>query len=1377
MVTSNLHASGLARIILINSYIHSETGPDFFEFDFRGHTQVNGANGSGKTSLLKLIPFFYGIEPGRITSSSGVRKNFSGYYLPYADSAIIFEYYAGNGNLVHVAVTNAARDTSNRGLMYRFVPCGFEAKDAIIYDNTEKKYRIRDWSSYKQVLRNRGIKSESLVYSVDAYRSIIQNIATPDNARLRADYSLSTGRRELRFIDGIALSLITGRISFDNIKLLLTEILRRDHSDFNLELRESDIVKWCNDAFAFRAIEEHREKLEKAAAAGGSYKTSLEALRIGAARLKKINIACKERLTLANEKLVETEKARNSCRESSEHRHTELSAKVATTEAKVKAQIQKVSALEERQAYFEANNAQTWMHELENRVIAENEAQRCRSLLKTATSQVADIRHEFELRKSEASRIFLARKVELEQALAKAREQAQSELAQNDKKFREDNEKARAAARERTDNLRMRMAELKAKSDKLNFFEKHTNPTPELLQTLESARNAEQNFYSNVRQSEKELRALTKERNTILSNREQKARELEKLACTRNEQKQKFDQLKKQTELGNDTLASFLCENITSWQDSEGKVLAALLERTDLKPRLLSKTSASELSNINATNFNVGRLLLDISPLTSPELLTDKTNLSLERLSDEINNTTACMQNLEQEIAELEDKNASLSGRILELESFVSTDDKLEELKNRTLMAQHDIDEYIKQEVAKTVLENESVKRELRAVTRECEKAEEALRQVISEQNDAYLLNKSDIELRSNSAIEKLNESLNTLTESNKAEIAHLQAVMHDRLTEGHVDEKLLTELETAAENAQKRVDDMIAHTQIVAEYKTWISQEGSTLGDERLALAALKRELSENEAELKDSENEMKYVLDGLKRELESATNQVHIENENLSRIKALENRLSDLGIKATTSIVGDDLQPAAVISDVSAELISFASLARNLKEYLDDISSTMAKFPQNVICACWEQARDPQRADCDLTDIEDYEQRKFILDTAAARVLIESTLPAQKRNLIDNARNISHMITEYYHHLKEFDARIKAFSGRISEIVQRNLQFEAFDSFNVRLEPCISRVAGWDSMQEIAEYYASWEGSGGLRGELPSIDFTNKMLDFARRFVNGQLRNEMSDLFSIVFEVVENGKFKRAQSARELEELSSNGLTFLLMCALYISLINETRSGRNIKIHWPVDEMSKLSGRNIHILLDIMDKNNIAMVSAAPDLSTAVAVQFRSIYRIAKDGVYVNAEAVNPVGVALQRHRNRNVASINEAVTQLLQNESDKDTRDSTGLKDDALTQRDADKDVATSVVEKKQFAHNEATSPNNKKDADTAFELSVIKVKKTRHKTSSNKGESSKNADQKLKKDADFLPHQEMTQNLVTTQHMDLTNINMPNKKGDE
>ena len=72
---------------------------------------------------------------------------------------------------------------------------------------------------------------------------------------------------------------------------------------------------------------------------------------------------------------------------------------------------------------------------------------------------------------------------------------------------------------------------------------------------------------------------------------------------------------------------------------------------------------------------------------------------------------------------------------------------------------------------------------------------------------------------------------------------------------------------------------------------------------------------------------------------------------------------------------------------------------------------------------------------------------------------------------------------------------------------------------------------------------------------------------------------------------------------------------------------------------MHWPVDEMSKLSGKNIRLLLDVMQRNKIVMVSAAPDLSTGVASEFSRIYRITRDRVYVNQDALDPVGEAIRK------------------------------------------------------------------------------------------------------------------------------------------
>ena len=52
---------GLHRIILIDTHL-----PGVVELKLNGHTNICGTNASGKTTLQRLIPVFYGEYPSRV---------------------------------------------------------------------------------------------------------------------------------------------------------------------------------------------------------------------------------------------------------------------------------------------------------------------------------------------------------------------------------------------------------------------------------------------------------------------------------------------------------------------------------------------------------------------------------------------------------------------------------------------------------------------------------------------------------------------------------------------------------------------------------------------------------------------------------------------------------------------------------------------------------------------------------------------------------------------------------------------------------------------------------------------------------------------------------------------------------------------------------------------------------------------------------------------------------------------------------------------------------------------------------------------------------------------------------------------------------------
>ncbi|WP_040523108.1 ATP-binding protein, partial [Aliiglaciecola lipolytica] len=108
---------GLHRIILIDTHL-----PGVVELKLNGHTNICGTNASGKTTLQRLIPVFYGEYPSRVVPST--RDSFEKWYLPRESSFIVYEYARNEGDLCQVVLAS-----SGNGVNYRFIGKPFELSD------------------------------------------------------------------------------------------------------------------------------------------------------------------------------------------------------------------------------------------------------------------------------------------------------------------------------------------------------------------------------------------------------------------------------------------------------------------------------------------------------------------------------------------------------------------------------------------------------------------------------------------------------------------------------------------------------------------------------------------------------------------------------------------------------------------------------------------------------------------------------------------------------------------------------------------------------------------------------------------------------------------------------------------------------------------------------------------------------------------------------------------------------------------------------------------------------------------------------------------------------------------------------------------------
>ena len=206
----------LQRLILIDSYSPSR----IVEFPLEGGAVLTGRNGRGKTTLLQLVPIFYGESPNRLLDKGANRKNFVEYYLPRTTSYIVFEYRR-RGQETRCVVLFA--DKQNE-LNYLFIRQGYNIA-LFVQENT-----IIENINLVKHLKISGIPYNR-VNSIQKYKQIIQGVgisSVDKQEKLEAkglihEYAFTTASQPLKHIEKIVSGMFKRRTHFDDLQMMVVE--------------------------------------------------------------------------------------------------------------------------------------------------------------------------------------------------------------------------------------------------------------------------------------------------------------------------------------------------------------------------------------------------------------------------------------------------------------------------------------------------------------------------------------------------------------------------------------------------------------------------------------------------------------------------------------------------------------------------------------------------------------------------------------------------------------------------------------------------------------------------------------------------------------------------------------------------------------------------------------------------------------------------------------------------------------------------------------------------------------------------------------------------------------------------------------------------
>ncbi len=1200
--TNSVSALGsrLLRLILVDSLSPGR----IVEMYLNGGAVLTGVNGRGKTSYLQLLPLFYGESPSDIVKVNAGKDSFIDYYLPRTTSYICFEYSRPDGSLRLVICDSRGGDK----LTYRFVRAGFD----------ESMFKVSDTElvaaqNLKAHMKLTGVLfAERQIETISEYRAIIQgaSFATSDRQRQREikqlaqDYSFATSQQPLRQIEKIVTGMFRRETNFSDLQNMVVNCVSDGHAGIDsgtgsiaISQDRSKIEGWAKDYHAYEAVmalaprmvavEDDESKLVAIDDAFGEIRAKCVSLVAHLGSGENAAMAALEHLTTTRERE----------REDYEVVRSELRDKQADAARDAQAAETSAALLMQLFERYEADGIQGKARSVDAYQTLQASLASLEARKGILVGKSGEVIAQFDQLKSVDVEKFNWAK---DQARAKEKAlvaECESDLTAVELAKSQAVDAARGKAEEAGQTFDSKLQKAIAEMALSEQAEKNPLPDPELVDLLDSKREALDDARQNVRQAEAVFATLDSRYRTThgeFAEQERKVGALERARTTANEF---LEDCRRQLDPGAGTLLRFLRDECPAvWSSSIAKVIRGdLLERTDLAPSI-----TDPVSGIYGLSLNLD--YLDAHPSADVSVAQH----ALERAQAAAGTATEAHKRAGDELARIG----------TDLKAAEATRDK----QKRAVQAfEQAVTAADADRSAASALVSKSkdaakngAKEQLHVSRQAYNDAAGAMKQHKAEVDrerasiiKAFEARNGDRKYQRDSAVKSIEEGLAQL------EIAlqkALEGYALDRdkvLSERGVDTATLAAIDAEIKGIKESLNEAESWRADVYSWRLWCRDEWPkrtklVIDGEQLRIkqrehdAALEAEASDWEtrsSELNSSINKRNKELTVLRTSMEAAS----------KRIKDMERRpaiatpaydpawtLEMLSAQANQYLQQEMELSAAVVRGVTEIYSGFKGQAP--KQYIDQ--AIPASFPKP--CREWVVPLSVWYADA---------HREF------------------RRLLISESSLIAGEIRSFHKSMSAFHRRVSQFNRELQSGLDRSLAFESISHVGVEIISTIAEKEYWSVVEEMI---ASREAlSLGDASELPSPEFAQnveRLLGFWD--VKTGIRADFHSLIRIQGEVVENGNKRFFKKASDLKEVSSNGLSYLVLTTIFIGFINRIRGDvSSVNITWALDELKDLSAGNVYQLLRLLERNNITLVSAFPDPDPDTLALFAHRYMVEPD------------------------------------------------------------------------------------------------------------------------------------------------------------
>jgi hypothetical protein len=1230
---------GLQRIILINCHL-----PGFVELNVSGHSNICGTNASGKTTLQRLIPVFYGELPSKVVPKT--RKKFDDFYLPHANSYLIYEYQREDGQSCQVVLTRKGSD----GVQYRFVEAPYHQEQILVVTEQDKvlgnsKNNVQAMlpEQWIKQLRQLGIHFSHKIQATSEFRSVIQNDvsvgrgAGRENTKLRqlaSRYSLVSSQNRIRHMEKLVSAVHAKEGKMDTLRTMLAAIFEEDGlvqpttTVKNIKAREW--ITQMRQTMRLQTMQNEYQKIQAQTEKLNSIENQLLQLKpvletdLQSLVTKKADVQ-EQRSKIKSQQSTE--------KESFEQAEGLLNSRISEMAENLIAKSSRLDHIQQQYEKYQDSDIDQLQKDMDALPLKREEYEEKLEQYSLLIEQHKDLQSQLDQQKFKLSE-SLERLSRKNQSQSKIISQ-QKETARNTQNKKEIDLRGRFEQRKEHQNKEFdqQLLDVERSIVRQEHQAKQASPT---VQEVENAALADKRLELAQRAWQQSSSAKKQAENTyqqLRNKRDEADKFLHQARQTTRQAKERLQQLHKQLSPEQDSLRQFLRDNKSGWEQSIGKLInEPLLDRKDLSPQLLAENKKAEGNSLLGVQ-------LDMAVIDAPDYAQDEIalNLSLEHTKKQFLAAEKQQKQAESELdvchreAELQRKTVAEQNRAFEQAEQESdyarsakqrlADDLKTELEKRKQLAQQTLQQCL-EEKQQMLAQKQSAIKLLKS-----DFEEQLLEFKTGWQDELAVLDEQ---------IEELERQVDYKRQQNREQIKQLEDAFNQELAKQDIDPNTLRELKQQIEALKNHLQVITVRRDELNEYKTfmqtdWLQQRPALL-EKEAELKALGQQLQQQQtilsSQYQTKRNELSKVLLATEKSL-SGFSVLMTEIEPM--VRQLSHIVFSLKLSDQQNInLGDQ---AERINRCTEALESRSRGEKKLKDSLTEFEATLGKDAGKDFLDTMLQAFGVLSEDANVRE------RLPILQ----RLL--SILESRQRQIVEQGETIGGDLNKFFTVFSDINRKIAQQSKRLTDEVSDDLTLDGIARSEVKIISTVDELNFWTPLKRFAQQYNKWSTSDEF---LPSEAYLDNLADVVEVLPN-DANYSIESLLRLELHLNEGGSDLVIKNDRQLLESSSHGMAYLILCKFLLAFTRLLRNQANIHIHWPIDEIGTLAYHNVEKLFKACDDNNIHILGAFPNPESDVLMLFKHRYLIDKQKQHL--EKIEPKLSRIAERLQHNKASSNQS------------------------------------------------------------------------------------------------------------------------------